>query len=361
VSTVHVVVPAGLDDPSRPSGGNAYDRRICRDLAAAGWDVVEHAAPGSWPSPDAAAEQALAQVVRAIPDGAVVLVDGLVASAVPAVLVCEVDRLRLVALVHMLLDHVALDAGPPGREARDARSGEGAVLSAVDHVITTSAWTRDQLLARYALAPDRVHVAEPGVDPAPLAPGTTGGRALLCVGVVAHHKGQDVLLAALATAADLPWRCTCVGALDREPDFVDEVRHSLRAAGIADRVVFPGPRVGAALADAYADADVLVVASRAEAYGMVVTEALARGLPVVATAVGGVPEALGRARDGCRPGLLVPPGDTAALAAALRDWLVDADLRRRLREAARGRRSTLAGWDVPVSRIGQVLDRAAAR
>ena len=104
----------------------------------------------------------------------------------------------------------------------------------------------------------------------------------------------------------------------------------------------------------------LVLASRAETYGMVVTEALARGLPVIATAVGGLPEALGRTSDGRRPGLLVPHRDRDALAAALRSWLTDADLRHCLREAARERRRTLSGWEAPTDRIAEVLAEAAA-
>ena len=101
---------------------------------------------------------------------------------------------------------------------------------------------------------------------------------------------------------------------------------------------FTGPRTGADLAAAYAAADVLVLASRGETYGMVVTEALARGLPVIATAVGGLPEALGRGPGGDLPGLLVPPDDPAALAAALRRWLGEPDLRQRLRQSAAERR-----------------------
>ena len=143
------------------------------------------------------------------------------------------------------------------------------------------------------------------------------------------------------------------------------VRRTLAAprpkrAGIADRICFSGLRIGNDLAQAYAAADVLVLASHAETYGMVVTEALARGLPVIATAVGGLPEALGHTRDGPRPGLLVPPGDSEALAAALRRWLTDAELRQSLREAARERRATLSGWDVTSKRIAHVLTRAAA-
>jgi glycosyltransferase involved in cell wall biosynthesis len=82
-------------------------------------------------------------------------------------------------------------------------------------------------------------------------------------------------------------------------------------------------------------------------------------VPVVAFAVGGRSEALGRTSAGV-PGMLVPPGDTAALAAALRRWLVDADLRRRLRVAAQERRSTVPGWAETVHRVAGALRTAAA-
>ncbi len=354
MSAVHVVMPAGRDDPAKPSGGNVYDRRICQGLSVTGWRVVEHAAPGSWPWPDAAAQRALALQIAGIVDGAVVLIDGLIASTVPEVLVPEAGRLRLVILVHM-----SLGEEPPGHQTADGETREGAVLSAAQHVITTSSWTRERLLLRYGLPPEKVHVAPPGVDLAQLASGTDGGGELLCVAAVSSHKGHDILLAALATIADLPWRCVCVGTLDREPAFVEDLRRQAEAAGIGDRVCFPGPQTGDDLARAYATADVLVLASRGEAYGMVVTEALARGLPVITTTAGGLPEALGWTTNGCRPGLLVSPGDSGALAAALRDWLAHASLRQRLREAARERRSTLSGWQEPTDRIAHVLTQAA--
>ena len=121
-----------------------------------------------------------------------------------------------------------------------------------------------------------------------------------------------------------------------------------------------GPLSGSELDAAYAEADVLVLASRAETYGMVVTEALSRGLPVIAADVGGVPEALGFGADGTRPGLLVPPGDVAALAEALRLWLTDADLRAALRAAALQRRAGLKDWSETADRVGRVLLGVAA-
>jgi glycosyltransferase involved in cell wall biosynthesis len=164
----------------------------------------------------------------------------------------------------------------------------------------------------------------------------------------------------LAAIADRPWRCVCVGPLDRDPRFVDRLRRRAEANGIADRIRFTGALVGDDLDRAYAAADVLVLASRAETYGMVVTEALARGVPVIATAVGGLPDALGHTVDGRRPGLLVPPDDAGALSIALDCWLRDAELRHRLREAARGRRTTLSSWATTTDRIAGVLRQLVA-
>jgi glycosyltransferase involved in cell wall biosynthesis len=352
---MYFVVPAQLDDPAKPTGGNVYDHRIHRELVGRGWKVLRLAAPGSWPWPDAAAEQALARLIGGIPDGAVVLIDDLIACTVPGILIPEADRLRLVVLVH-----TSLGEATPGHRAADAQAREGAVLAAARYVVTTSSWTRGRLLQRYRLPADKVQVAEPGVDPAFLSPGTALGGELLCVAAVTAHKGHDVLLAALTSLVELPWRCVCVGALDREPAFVEDLRHRVAAAGIGDRITFAGVQSGGDLDRVYAAADVLVLATHGETYGMVVTEALARGLPVIATSVGGLPEALGRTRAGRRPGLLVPAGDSEALATELRRWLTDAPLRARLREAAQERRSMLSGWTAAAHRIADVLTRAAA-
>jgi len=354
VTAVHVVVPDGIDDPSRPSGGNTYDRRLCRGLSSLGWAVHEHAVPGCWPRPEAASIAALAGVVQRIPDDSVVVLDGLLASTAPGVLVPQASRLRMVVLVHMPLGH-----RPAADVAEEARTREGAVLSAAAAVVTTSAWSRERLLELYTLPADRLHVAEPGVDAAELATGTPAGGALLCVAAVAFDKGHDVLLDALAKTSDLSWHCVCVGSLERDTAFVAALGRRARDGGLGDRVDFVGPRVGADLDRSYATADLVVLASRAETYGMVVLEGLARGLPIMASDVGGLTEALGHGADGLRPGLLVPPGDPAQLGAALRAWLSDAELRTRLRRGARERRESLPGWSTTTSVIARVLAEAS--
>ena len=355
MTAVHAVVPEGIDDPAQPSGGNTYDSRVCRALAALGWAVHEHPVPGAWPRPGKAGHDALGRAVRGIPDGAVVLLDGLIASTAPDVLVPQARRLRQIVLVHMPLGH-----RPPADEAEAVRAREREVLAAAAAVITTSAWTRRRLGELYGLRADCVHVAEPGVDAASLAPGTAAGGSLLCVAALTPDKGHDVLLDALATATDLSWRCECVGSLVHDPAFTYGVRRRARERGVGHRVRFRGARVGPGMERAYAAADLLVLASHAETYGMVVTEGLARGLPVLATDVGGVSEALGHGKDGGRPGLLVPPGDPNAFGAALRAWLEDPELRDRLRRAARERRAKLRPWATTASAVADVLAGVSA-
>jgi glycosyltransferase involved in cell wall biosynthesis len=347
---LHFLVPTGVDDPERPSGGNRYDRRLSQGLTAAGWTVHEHAVGGAWPWPDDDGRRALAAALAAPPDDALTLVDGLLASTVPDLLVPAAERLRLVVLLHM----------PLGGRTEDSSERESAVLTAAAGTVTTSEWVRGWLLSSYPLDPARVHAAPPGTEVAQTAHGTEHGGNLLCVASVTSGKGHDVLVTALARTADLPWRCRCVGAVARAPGFVADLQRVITAWGLDRRVQLTGPLTGPGLEQAYSEADVLVLPSRAESYGMVVTEALARGLPVLATEVGGVPEALGTAPDGRPPGLLVPPGDVAALVAVLRRWLGDAGLRDDLRGAARARRDRLAGWAETTGRVDRVLQQVAA-
>lgn len=409
MSTVHFIVPDAFDDPRRPSGGNVYDRRLCEGLKTLGLAVRMHRVPGLWPrtrsgagriGPGAAAlnggtrrgERALAQVLAAIPAGEVVLVDGLVGSDVPEVLRPESARLRLVMLVHLPFGSIepagsADDGGQlvagarPNEdgqvqvgerlaegEQRDqtVRSRERAALQCCVAVVTTSHWSRRWLLGQYSLDPGAVVVVEPGVDPAEPAPGTPTGGRLLCVGAVTPLKGHDILVAALAEVRDLDWICTCVGSTAIDPDFAGSVAESARLAGIAQRVRFRGPSPRARLDAEFAAADLLVLPSRWETYGMVVTEALARGLPVIARNVGGVSEALtGRATDegalgGRLPGVLVAPDDPVALAGELRRWLTDAGRRSELRRRALERRAELHGWGRTAAQVARVLEAISA-
>jgi glycosyltransferase involved in cell wall biosynthesis len=336
---LHLVVPQGIDDPSRPSGGNTYDRRLAAALLARGWPVHVVEVEGGWPWSAAIGATGLERTLDDLPDGAVVVVDGLLASRLPSVMVPAGERLRVLLLVHL----------PVGVDDESARSDEGRVVAAATSVVTPSDWCRDWLVTHYDLDARRVRVARPGVAAAHAVTGSADGARLLTVGNLAPVKGQDRLLAALSEVRDLSWHWTCVGSTALDPGFV--ARLHARALELV------GPLTGDDLDAAYASADLLVLPSRAETYGMVVTEALARAVPVLAADVGGVREALGETADGRRPGLLVRPD---GLAPALRLWLSDATRRADLRSAARVRRCELVGWSETAARVADVVRQAAA-
>lgn len=343
-SIVHVVVPAGIDDPRRPSGGNTYGRRLCDELPDHGWGVHEHLLRGPWPSPDPEDRQRLTDVLAALDYDATVLVDGLIASAAES-LVEAARRVRLAVLLHMPL----AEADPAAAQV------EGAVLNAAAAVITTSDWTRDWITTHHGVAADRVWTALPGVDPAPPARPSASGGDLLCTGPVVPAKGHDALVTALAKVADLQWRCTCVGANDLDVPFVESLSAAAERAGIAERLRFTGALSRPELDELRSRTDLVVSPSRRESYGMAVAEGLARGIPVIATDVGGHAEAVGQASDGSVPGALVAVDDPDALAAALRSWLTDPATRHQWQSSARLRRTDLTGWSRTADTVAAVL------
>ncbi|MFG1638821.1 glycosyltransferase family 4 protein [Amycolatopsis sp. NPDC049252] len=353
MNSIYVILPGDVDDPAVPSGGNTYDRRMCDGLTAAGLDVHEIAVRGSWPRPDTETRAVLGHLLSALPTGSAVLLDGLVACGVPEVIVPQARRLSLSVLVHLPL---ADETGLPPALAAELDALERETLHAASSVVATSQWAARRLIRHHGLAPHRVHAVTPGVDPAPLSIGTDGMSRLVCVANVTPRKGQGVLAQALETVADLRWTCECVGGIRRETKYVERLReHRLGA-----RFTLTGPRSGQALATTYHTADLLVLPSRAETFGMVVTEALSRGVPVLTTDVDALPDTVGVAPDGTVPGMLVPGDDVEALGAALRRWLTESDLRKRLRTSAKLRRETLTGWDDTARRIAEVLQRQEA-
>ncbi|WP_380169227.1 glycosyltransferase family 4 protein [Jannaschia sp. R86511] len=337
------VVPG---DVTAPTGGNVWDRQVRDTWAAAGEGPGWHPVPGAWPVPSPADEAQLAAVLAGQPDGASVLVDGLVACGAPDVVVPAAARLRLGVVVHLPL---ALEGGLDVAAAAARDHAERRVLAAAAVVVVTSRWTADRL-ARHPLRRPPV-VAAPGTAPAVLHPdATAAGWHLLCLGSVTPRKGQRLLLQALAGLVrsavpdgDPGWRLQVVGPHPRA-DEVAALRREVDAAGLGGQVEVTGPLVGPELEQRWRWADLLVVPSLVETFGMVVTEALARGRPVLATTGSGLSEALGRTADG-PPGLLVPPGEPVALGGALHRWLTEEPLRADLRARARARAGTLGGWD----------------
>ncbi|HEX8375414.1 MAG TPA: glycosyltransferase family 4 protein [Geminicoccaceae bacterium] len=330
---VALVYPGDL---ATRTGGYTYDRRAFAALQALGWAVSHVGLPDRFPFPDAAALTTADVTLAGLPDGSSVVVDGLAFGAMPEVAARHAARLDLSALVHHPL---GLETGLAATDAARLLDSERLALRSARRVIVTSPLTARTLVADLGVPAGRIAVALPGVDPAPAVEVGDRPRRLLCVGTLNPRKGHLVLLQALATLRDLDWELVCAGSAERDPATAAAVAEAVRRQGLADRVRLAGELDEPGLAAAYADADLLVSASFYEGYGMALTEALARGLPIVAAAGGAVPDTVPP-----DAGLLAPVGDVPALAAALRRALAEPGLYRRLREGALLARGHLPRW-----------------
>jgi glycosyltransferase involved in cell wall biosynthesis len=340
-------------DREDPTGGNVYNRALIAELRTLGIDVRLQQLAGPWPDGDASTHLALARALRATPAS---LVDGIVACGSPDVVAAAVEAGHVVTIVvHLpLSDELGFE---PARRQRYALL-ESQAVHVASGVLCSSRWVAAELKSRYGRGD--VGVAVPGVTPAAAARGSQdfGPPRLLSLASLTPTKDQLTLIRALAQLADLPWTADLVGSARADPGYAAQVRAEIAAAGLAERIMLPGALVGQALDQKWRAAELLVLTSRVETYGLVVTEALARGIPAVVSAGTGAVEALQEgATTAETPGTAVPAADPQSLAAVLRSWLTEPALRQTWRQAALARRDTLPGWQQTAEAVVAYLNR----
>jgi glycosyltransferase involved in cell wall biosynthesis len=344
------VVFAVPGDLATPTGGYAYARKLLELLPRHGIAISPLILPAAYPDPSASDLETTARLVAGTPPDAVLLIDGLAYGAMPADLIAGFRR-PVVALVHHPL---GLEHGlSPSRQA-ELLASEAQALALARRVIVTSALTGRLLAANFNVRPDAITVAEPGTEAVARARGSGSPVQILAVGAVSPRKGYEVLVAALQDLADLDWRATIAGATDRNPEAAQSLRQAIVAAGLPLRVTLTGAVTDEALAALYAQTDVFVSPSLFEGYGMVLAEALAHGLPVVASTGGAAAETLPD-----EAALKVPQGDAAALARALRQAITDPDLRARLAAASWEAGQALPRWPDTAARVAAALQETA--
>ena len=337
-------------DSDTLAGSYLYDKRIMQGLAEHGWQAVLHALGAGFPTPDEAELDQARAILGGLADHSLVVIDGAALGGMPGLVSAERTRLRLLALIHHPL--AAETDLTPNLQVRLYQT-EREALACVARVIVTGPRTAQTLMDNYAVDPARIGVVIPGTDPAPLSKGS--GQAeleLLCVASLTPRKGHAILLAALADLKDRPWRLTCAGSLTRDPRCAKAILDQIAALALTDRVTLAGELAGDPLAALYARADVFVLASHLEGYGMALAEALACGLPIISTRAGAIPDTVP-----VHAGMLVPPGDIAALTQALGRIIDEPELRQRLRAGAAQVRPTLPTWEQACARFAAELGR----
>lgn len=331
------------------TGGYLYDARIVQGLRQQGWEVQVYNLATSFPNPD---QQALVQAathLNAIPDGARVVIDGLALGGMPQLVREHARRLHLIALVHHPL---ALETGLTREEKKRLFDNERDALAAVARVIVTSPNTA-RALVDYAVTEQRIGVVRPGTDPAPLAVGSASKTpALLCVATVTPRKGHAVLVDALSQLGDRPWRLLCVGSVTRSPSTVAALQARIATHKLESRIALLGEAEGGILESYYHHADLFVLPSYYEGYGMALAEALARGIPIISTTAGAIPDTVP-----ADAALLVSPGDKGQLTEALQQVLDNSELRQQLAVAAHKARGQLSDWALASQQFAKQLQR----
>jgi glycosyltransferase involved in cell wall biosynthesis len=344
--TATLVVPGRL---STRTGGYIYDERVVAGLRARGWTIDVCELEGAFPPASERELQAVSVAFRAIPSGSIVLVDELVFSTIPDVVERETARLRLVPIIHLpLAENLGLEPATAARLEAMERRALGAA-----HAIVATAPSSVRTLREYGIPAESIVLAEPGTDLMPVARGSqTAVLNLLCAATIEPRKGHDLLVRSLAAVPTEQWHLTCAGSLTRHPEAVTTLREQIRALGLDHRVTLSGELDADAMADCYRSADLFVLATWKETFGMAVAEAIAYGLPVVSTTTGSIPELVGP-----HAGILVAPGDETALTHALARVLTDGTIRRKLAAGALTARARLPRWPATIDRIAHVLEQ----
>ncbi len=343
-------------DINLPTGGYAYDRRVLALLPAAGVPTQHVSLPGSFPAPSAADLDATEKLLAALPADTILLFDGLAYGALPKPVV---DRIRqpIVALCHHPL---ALETGTSPERQKELAALETAALARAAHVIVSSPMTRATLAADFGVPVAKIAVAEPGTDRAGRVTPWTGGRLeLLAVGSVIPRKGYDVLVEALAplqpAASGIDWHLRIAGSMALSPDTATALQQRITAHDLTTAITLLGAVEHAALERHYAGAHIFVMSSLYEGYGMVLAEAMARGLPIVCTTGGAAADLV---PDGAA--LKVAPGDAQALRHALQRAMSEPALLAELAAGSYAAGQKLPSWEDAARIIAEVVKRVAS-
>jgi glycosyltransferase involved in cell wall biosynthesis len=342
-TSVYFVYPGNLDTPT---GGYHYDRRLIEELRKLKIRVHTLSLPDRFPFADSQTLDVARNTLSAVPDNAVVLIDGLAFGVLDELAAEEANRLRLLALCHHPL---ALESGLDENHQRAFRISEKRALQHARGVVVTSSHTAKILTTEFDVAGERIVVALPGTGRVPFARCDGDPLRLLTVGSLIRRKGHDILIESLAALRNLSWTARFVGDSRFDPDWAQRLRQQVSSLQLDDRIRFTGPLDE--LQGEYRNADLFVLPSRFEGYGMVFAEALAAGLPVVAASTGAVPDVVPASA-----GLLVPGDDTQALTHALQALLTDGERRRQLQAGARRAAEALPEWSDSARRVAQKIE-----
>lgn len=348
---ISLLVPGALD---QLTGGYLFARHVVDQLRQDGDGVQVFELEGRFPAADDAARDAATHALASLANDDGAVIDGLALAGFADSLPADSARLRLLAWVHHPL---AEETGLSAAETTQFRELEARLLPCFRGVLCPSRCTADAVI-RYGVDDSRIAVAPPGTtQPTQPRPQRMPGKVLrlLTVATVTPRKGHLVLIEALAQLRRRDWRLDVIGSLARDPIYAAAVQQAIATHGLDKQIALCGEMAPSTLSAAYDAADLFVLPSFHEGYGMVFAEALAHGLPIIATHAGAIPETVPESAA-----ILVPPGNVDALAAALTTLLDDRTKLARLARDAADAGAALPDWPQSVALWRREAERLLA-
>lgn len=328
---VYFAVPGNINNLT---GGYGYDRELIKGLSHLGISVELLRLSAEFPTPTDFAMAETARLFAGLPDGAIVIADGLAFGAMDSIAQQETQRLILIALCHHPL---ALETGISKAQAKRLQISESIALNAARAVIVTSAATAQILMKSFSVPDEKIVLARPGTYRQSFAPGNNQPPQLLTVATLTKRKGHDLLIKALAQLKHLQWQARWIGSTAFDPEWANYLAHLSQSSGLGNRIAILGNCDD--LTEEFTGADVFILPSHFEGYGMAFAEALAFGLPIIAARAGAVPDLVP-----IDAGILVPPADENALVNAITELLTNHNYRQQLQLGAQRAARILPTW-----------------
>jgi glycosyltransferase involved in cell wall biosynthesis len=342
-------------DLTSPTGGYAYDRRMIEGLERLGWQIQLVSLGEGYPFLDPTQKDVASSKLLNLAQGVPMVIDGLALGALPELISEIANRHPVIALIHHPL---AFEYGLNDSEIKFLRHSETQALKHVVGVIANSPTTARDLNQHYGIHSERVHIVLPGTDRVRrLEPRTQKNIDdyspvnLLSVGSIIPRKGFHDLIPALEPLMDLPWTLTIAGDTSRHAEAYARLTMDIEHYHLEDRVKVLGVVTNEALENLYAKADIFVLPSLFEGYGMVYAEAMAHGLPIIATLGGAIPDTVPK-----DAGVLVAPGDISALTIALKTLILDPPYRARLSSGAHQAALLQPTWEESIQSFETALN-----
>ena len=316
---LHFLIPGDIETLA---GSYIYDKRIIEGLKAKGHTVNLQRLADDFPFPSDESLVQCKKIVKSIPKSEPIIVDSLAFGVIPEILEDVAATNPIIALIHVPL---SVDPIYSAYQRTLLTSNEQEAFKLASKFVVTSEYTLDVLL-NLGIEMPQIKLVVPGIDDFPQKKNFPDKPfKLLSIANMCRSKDHSILVRALSALKDKDWLLDCYGNLDMDREYLSDLQAMIRKNHLQEKILIHGIVSGQELTNAFLNADLFVHPSDFEIYGMALSEALAHGIPVVASTGGGICKTVPS-----KMGQFFKPGDVYGLQSILEELFENQDVYKKL-------------------------------